>query len=238
MEDVFTCFFIIIIVFLSVSIGRRWYLPKGKATHLFPASTVPLALLCQPRRFAISMGIWRQSPNKSAGAMGGKASVDERSETVDKIFILLMVSSFLNILFSKPCSRYSWPQVIKSFIFFWLETERQEHLILSATGNADKLPLRTHIHSVCECVCVCARVGLCVPRLFVTCRTMLFFPKRQPLSLHLSSSPDESRMLKRKGRRGLWETAPQVDEAAGVLLTVCVWPLIEYLVVIPAGTPI
>lgn len=98
--------------------------------------------------------------------------------------------------------------------------------------------LCAHIFTLCVNLSVCVRVGLCVPWFFVTCRTMLFFPKRQPLSLHLSSSPDESRMLKRKGRRGLWETAPQVDEAAGVLLTVCVWPLIEYLVVIPAGTPI
>lgn len=172
MEDVSACFFIIIIVFficiywtkVIFTKGKHMKIntwTKGKATHLFPARTVPLALLCQPRRFAISMGIWRQSPNKSAGAMGGKASVDERSEAVDKIFILLMVSSFLNILFSKPCSHYSWPQVIKSFIFFWLETEREEHLILSATGNGDKLPLRTHIHSVCECVCVCARGFVC-----------------------------------------------------------------------------
>lgn len=63
-----------------------------------------------------------------------------------------MVSTYLNILFSKPCSRDSWPQVIKSFIFFRLETERQEHFILSATGNADNPPPYTHIFTLCVTV--------------------------------------------------------------------------------------
>lgn len=143
------CFF-----FKSVSIGQRWYLPGRKATHLFLAMTVPLALLLQPRGFTISMGIWRQSPNKSAGAMGKKASADERSEAVDKIFICLMVSSYRNSLFSKPCSRYSWPQVINLFFFLiWRQSDRNTSSC--PLQGTQTFPLCPHIFALCVSVSVC-----------------------------------------------------------------------------------
>lgn len=43
-------------------------IPQREKPPTFPIMTVSLALLCQPRSFAISVGIWRKSPNKSAGA--------------------------------------------------------------------------------------------------------------------------------------------------------------------------
>lgn len=148
------------VFFFSISIGRRWYLPKRKATHLFLAMTVPLALLCQPRGFAISMGIWQQSPNKSAGAGRKKASVDERSETVDKIFMFYGVQlpqypffSVLATVLATPCSRYSWPQVLKSFIFFMIGDRATGTLHLVRYGKRRQSP-SAHTYSLCVCVCV------------------------------------------------------------------------------------
>lgn len=88
--------------FLSVSFGRRWYSQREKPPT-FSILTLPLALHCQPHRFAISVGIWRKSPDKSAGA-GEKASVDERSEAVDKIFMSYVVQ-LPQYPFPHSCSR-------------------------------------------------------------------------------------------------------------------------------------
>lgn len=129
---------------------------------------------------------------------------------------------------SNPVLATVGPRSLNLLFFFWFGGR--------ATGTPHLVCYREHrqspsTHTYSLCVWACLRVGV-----GVGAPSMLFFPKRQPLSLHLPSSPDGSQRLKRKGRRGLWETAPQADEAAGVLLTVCVWPLIEYLVVIPGGT--
>lgn len=55
---------VLLVFFLSVSFD----IPQREKPPTFPIMTVSLALLCQPRSFAISVGIWRKSPNKSAGA--------------------------------------------------------------------------------------------------------------------------------------------------------------------------
>lgn len=157
------------------------------------------------------------------------------------------VSGHLNLSLSNPVLSVE-PSSLKSFFF----PDRRH----SGTYSTSCLfPRHTHTHSdppvhtlIFKSVCVCASVSfyVCVSKNF----SLFFFPdavcdlqKHAPLSSEeisvitsTSSSQAETEVETKGKMRPLREHSTSRLDGGCLLNRLCVWALIEYLVVIPAGT--